>query len=179
MIDRALATKNPVRIKLAAQPKGNVVAVTAEAEGAFDSSAPVRLRLALAEERVAMHGSNGIREHEMVVRAMPGGPRGIEIKDGKLRYEGTVDVKAIREKLDDYLKGLEEQSKAPFPAKPLDLKHLHLVAFVQNDGTGEVYQAATVPFPSSGAAGDQHKTSAALDGRALNGAAAPNPKAIP
>jgi hypothetical protein len=146
-----LQRKTGVRIRLKAEPKEGVVAVTAEAEGSFSASDPVRLRLALAEERVAFRGGNGIREHEMVVRAMPGGTGGTELQDGKLRYEGKIDVKSIKRQLDDYLRALEEQHKTTFSSKPLDLSHLHLVAFVQNDQTKEIYQAATVPFPSEAA----------------------------
>ena len=122
--------------------------MSAEAEGSFSATDPVRLRLVLAEEQVALRGGNGIREHEMVVRAMPGGTGGVELKDGKLRYEGKVDLKAIKRQLDDYLRAFEEAQKTTFSSKPLDLSRLHLVAFVQNDQTKEVYQAATIPFPS-------------------------------
>jgi hypothetical protein len=143
-----LLRKTSVRIHLKAEPKEGVVAVTAEAQGSFSATDPVRLRLVLAEEQVALRGSNGIREHEMVVRAMPGGTGGVELKDGKLRYEGKVDLNAIKRQLDDYLRAFEEAQKTTFASKPLDLSHLYLVAFVQNDQTKEVYQAAMIPFPA-------------------------------
>ena len=107
-----------------------------------------------------MRGSNGIREHEMVVRAMPGGPQGIEIKDGKLHYQGTVDLKSIRQELNDQLIADEEKQKSKFSSKPLDLSHLRLVAFVQNDQSREIYQSKMVPFPTpSGCCNDRQKTS--------------------
>jgi hypothetical protein len=151
MIDHFLARKTTVRIQLTAQPKGSVVAVTADAEGSFPPTDPIRLRLALAEERIAMRGSNGIREHEMVVRAMPGGPQGIEIKDGKLHYQGTVDLKSLRQELNDQLSADEEKQKTKFSSKPLDLTHLRLVAFVQNDQSREIYQSKMVEFPTGAA----------------------------
>jgi hypothetical protein len=164
LIDVTLKKKTTVKIRLTAQPKGSSVAVTATAEGSLSASDAIRMRMAIVEDRIAMKGTNGIREHEMVVRSMPGGSRGIEMKDGKFHYEATIDVKSIRQKLDDYLKGFEEQSKHTFPSKPLDLSHLHFVAFVQNDQTGEVYQAAMIPLPSPSAtaANDhpQHKSAA-------------------
>lgn len=147
-IDHFLARKTSVRIHLAAQPKGSVVTVTADADGSFPPNEPIRLRLALAEERIFMRGSNGIREHEMVVRAMPGGPQGVELKDGKLHYQGTVDLKSIRQELNDQLIADEEKQKSKFASKPLELSHLRLVAFVQNDQSREVYQAKMVPFPT-------------------------------
>jgi hypothetical protein len=147
-IERFLARKTSVRIQLAAQPKGSVVAVAADAEGSFTPNEPIRLRLALAEERVFMRGSNGIREHEMVVRVMPGGAEGVELKDGKLHYQGTIDLKAVKEQLNDQLSADEEKYKSKFSSKPMDLSHLRLVAFVQNDRSREVYQAKLVPFPT-------------------------------
>jgi hypothetical protein len=143
-----LQRKTSVRIRMKAEPKEGLVAVTAEADGSFSPTDPVRMRLVLAEERVTLRGANGVREHDMVVRAMPAGTGGVELKDGKLHYEGKVDVKAIKRQLDDYLRAFEEAQKTTFSSKPLDLSKLHLVAFVQNDQTKEVYQAATIPFPS-------------------------------
>ena len=148
-IDRFLKRKTSVRIQLAAQPKGSVVGVTADAEGSFAQNEPIRLRLALAEDRIFMRGQNGIREHEMVVRTFLGGPMGAELKDGKMHYEGSVDLKAIREQLNDQLSAVEESQKMKFPARPLELSHLQLVAFVQNDQSREIYQAKLIPFPSA------------------------------
>lgn len=148
-INQFLSRKTSVRIQLAAQPKGSVVGVTADAEGSFAQNEPIRLRIALAEERVFMRGQNGIREHEMVVRTFLGGPQGSELRDGKLHYEGTVDLKAIRVQLNDQLSAEEESHKIKFPTKPLELSRLSLVAFVQNDQSREIYQSKLLPFPSS------------------------------
>ncbi len=120
-VDLMLLRKTTVHIDLKAQPKDGAVAVTAEANGSFAATDPVRLRLVLAEERVGLRGSNGVREHDMVVRAMPGGTSGIELKDGKLRYEGKIDLKTIKREIDDYLRAYEEANKTTFPIKPLDL----------------------------------------------------------
>jgi hypothetical protein len=163
LIDQMLRRKTSVRIHLKAEPKEGAVAVTAEAEGSFAATDPVRLRLVLAEDRISLRGSNGIREHEMVVRAMPGGSAGIELKEGKLRYQGKVDLKSLKRQLDDYLRAFEEAQKTTFPIKPLDLTNLHLVAFVQNDQTKEVYQAAMIPFPSGPAPAAAPKSQASAE----------------
>jgi hypothetical protein len=84
----------------------------------------------------------------MVVRMFLGGPQGIELKDSKFHYEGSVDPKAIREQLNDQLSAEEESQKMKFPTKPLELSHLTVVAFVQNDQSREVYQAKMLPLPS-------------------------------
>ncbi len=159
-VDLMLLRKTTVHIDLKAQPKDGAVSVTAEANGSFAPTDPVRLRLVLAEERVGLRGANGVREHDMVVRAMPGGTTGIELRDGKLRYEGKIDPKSIKRELDDYLRAYEEANKTSFPVKPLDLSRLHLVAFVQNDQTKEVYQAASIPFPSESPAPAKTQASA-------------------
>jgi len=147
-IDHFLTRKTSVRIQLAAQPKGSSISVTADAEGSFAQDEPIRLRLALVEDRIFLRGENGIREHENVVRTFLGGPQGIELKDSKFHYEGSVDLKAIREQLNDQLSAEEESHKMKFPAKPLELSHLKVVAFVQNDQSREVYQAKIISLPS-------------------------------
>jgi hypothetical protein len=147
-IDHFLTRKTSVRIQLAAQPKGSSISVTADAEGSFAQNEPIRLRLALVEDRIFMRGQNGIREHENVVRTFLGGPQGIELKDGKFHYEGPVDLKALREQLNDQLSAEEESHKIKFPTKPLELSHLKVVAFVQNDQSREVYQAKIISLPS-------------------------------
>ena len=172
-IDHFLARKTSVRIQLAAQPKGSVVQVTADADGSFPAEPPIRLRLVLAEERIFMRAHNGIREHEMVVRAMPGGPQGIEMKGGKLHYQGTIDLKAIRQELNDQLIADEEKQKSKFDSKPLDLSHLRLVAFVQTTSRGKSTRRrwSRFPSPTSAAGGNvpsakpQRQPTVARDGR--------------
>ena len=109
----------------------------------------VSLRLALAEERVRYQGGNGIRYHHAVVRAMPGGPKGFPLP--KASGEQTVslklaDVRAANNKsLDDFAVDLKKQgADFAFGARPMDLKNLRVVAFIQNDETNEVLQAVQV-----------------------------------
>jgi hypothetical protein len=163
LIDRMLQRKTSVKIQLKAEPKDGVVAITADADGSFSATDPVRMRIVLAEDKVHLRGGNGIREHQMVVRAMPGGAAGVELRAGKLHYEGKIDLKAIKRQLDDYLRAFEEAQKTTFPVKPLNLSHLHLVAFVQNDQTKEVYQVATIPFPSGPAPAAAAKSQASAE----------------
>jgi hypothetical protein len=110
-----------------------------------DDAANVRLRLVLAEDEVQLPAMNGIRLHEMLARVMPGGPAGIAPIDGKLAYAKTLDLAAIKQELADYLAEYEAAVGTEFPAKPLELDKLHLVAFVQDDETREVLQAAAIP----------------------------------
>ena len=62
----------------------------------------------------------------------------------ELKKTFTVDVEELRKKLKAYLDKYGE--KRPFPNKdrPLELKKLRVIAFVQNDKNGEVMQSAQV-----------------------------------
>jgi hypothetical protein len=134
-------------IKLSATRKENKVEITAEAsEIDVPASTPVRLRLALVEEKVAYKGTNGIPEYHHVVRDLPGGALGVPVKDGAAKQTVTVDLDDLKKTLKKYLDEWAAENEAKFPGKvpEIELKNLHVVAFVQNDKTKEVLQAAQV-----------------------------------
>jgi hypothetical protein len=54
----------------------------------------------------------------------------------------TVDLDALRKELTAYLDKYAAENPFPSRARPLALKKLSVVAFIQNDETGEVLQAA-------------------------------------
>ena len=83
--------------------------------------------------------------HHLVVRALPGGPVGIPVKDKMGKATVTVDLDELRKKLGKYLEDFTKEA-GPFPGKmpSLDLKNLHLVAFLQDEKTREVLQAVQV-----------------------------------
>src|SRR5262249_33203193 len=95
-------------------------------------------------ESVHYAGRSGIRIHHRVVRSMPGGPAGFELKEASSKQTATVDLAELKKQLTGYLE--EENKKRPFPSdrQPLDLKSLKVVALVQDDKTGEIFQAAEV-----------------------------------
>jgi thiol-disulfide isomerase/thioredoxin len=104
------------------------------------------LRFALAEERVRYAGGNGIRYHHMVVRAMPGGAKGFPLLKKDAEQAVTFDPEEVRKELTKYLEEFEKTDDGPFPRpdRPLALRNLKLVAFVQNDATREVLTAVQV-----------------------------------
>lgn len=109
----------------------------------------VFLRLALAEERIRFQGGNGVRYHHAVVRAMPGGPKGFPLAKATAEQTVTVkldDVRVANDKgLDEFVAVIKKQApEFNFSVRPMDLKNLKLVAFVQNDETSEVLQAVQV-----------------------------------
>ena len=105
----------------------------------------LRLRVALVEEQVAYTGGNKLAEHHHVVRAFAGGVKGEKVaKDKPLTKTLTVDLDQVRKGLTEYLDKTNKDTPFPNKDRPLDLKKLRVVAFVQNDATREVLQAIQV-----------------------------------
>jgi hypothetical protein len=129
-------------IKLTATRKGSQVEIKADVSDLAETGEAVRLRLALVEDEVAYVGTNGIPSSQNVVRALPGGADGTPLKEKTGSRTVTVDLDKLRKELAEYLDKFAAQQPFPSKARPLDLKKLSVVAFVQNDETGEVLQAA-------------------------------------
>lgn len=132
------------RLTARATRKGDVISISAEAEGA-KAGERVALRLALVEAEVAYAGPNRVPTHHHVVRAMPGGAAGTPLKEGAGKASATVDLGELRKQLTKYLEEFAKDNE-PFPGKlpSLEMKDLHVVAFLQDDKTKEVLQAVQV-----------------------------------
>jgi len=103
------------------------------------------LRFALAEERIRYVGGNGLKYHHMVVRAMPGGTKGFPLAKKSAEQTVAINPDELRATLNKYLDDFaKNESPFPRPDRPLALKNLKLVAFIQNDATKEVLQAVQV-----------------------------------
>ncbi len=102
------------------------------------------LRFAVIEPRVRYAGGSGARYHANVVRSMPGGPKGFPLTKKQTDQAVTVNPDDLRTELTKYLTDFATKAEFAKPARPLDLKNLKVVAFVQNDATGEVLNAAQV-----------------------------------
>jgi hypothetical protein len=142
VIDPILETESGVKISAKAVRKGDKIDVSAEASQGKGEK--LRLRLALVEDLVRYTGGNQVRFHHRVVRAMPGGVEGVVLKDGAAKQETTVDLAHVRETLNKYLNDYGKKAAFPNTNRPMDLKDLYLVAFVQNDETKEIVQAVQV-----------------------------------
>jgi hypothetical protein len=134
-------------LKLTAKQSGSDsdnLLINVEVEDLKDAGEDTKLRLVLLEEMVRYPGNNGQRFHHHVVRMMPGGVDGFELKEPKVKQEVKVNLSDLRKKLADYLE--EANKRRPFlnDDRPLDLKHLKVVAFIQNDKTKEILQAVQV-----------------------------------
>jgi hypothetical protein len=145
-IDEGLEKPSGVKLGLTLA-KGEKGAITAKATIA-DLDAPgekTMLRFALAEERVRYAGGNGLRYHHMVVRALPGGTKGFPLTKKSMDQTVSFNPDELRNALNKFLDDFaKEEGPFPRPDRPLALKNLKLVAFVQNDATKEVLQAVQV-----------------------------------
>jgi hypothetical protein len=144
-VEPILEEKGELRIDLKVQSRNGKLVLSAAVQGLNNFPANARLMLILAEERVDLQMSNGIRSHEMVVRNFPGGIAGVAPVKGQLSYAGDVDLAKLRKQLARQMAAAERENEQEFSEKPLDLKSLQFVALLQNIETGEVLQAAAVP----------------------------------
>jgi hypothetical protein len=143
-IDRRSGGTPAAEVRLDGSVSDATVTISVEATGA-ESAGSLRLRIALVEETVHYKGSNGWEEHRAVVRKMIGGADGIPMSGGKASYSGTVDVNALSASLKAYIEEVErEPRKLTFKEKRSEVNpaNLALVAFVQDDESREVLQAA-------------------------------------
>ncbi|HXG09121.1 MAG TPA: hypothetical protein VNK04_04970 [Gemmataceae bacterium] len=144
IIEPLLEQPAAVKLKAGAVQKGNQIDITAEVSDLERPAETVRLRLALVEEQVNYAGGNGIKVHHHVVRAFPGGVEGLVIKEKNIRHTASVDLEELRKELRKYLDDAAKEHGFPNAERPLDLKNLRVVAFIQNDQTKEVLQAVQV-----------------------------------
>ena len=142
-IDEQLEKAAGAKLTLTLAPAGKGFA----AKATYDVEKPdekLALRFAVVEERVRYAGGNGIRYHANVVRAMPGGAKGYPVKGKSGEQAVTVNVDDVRAALTKYLDDYAKESEFPRSDRPLGLRNLKLVAFLQNDTTTEVLTATAV-----------------------------------
>jgi hypothetical protein len=137
--------EKPAGVKLGLTiAKGEKGAFTAKAT-VSDLESPgekMMLRFALAEDRVRYAGGNGLRYHHMVVREMPGGIKGFPQTKKSAEQTVSFNPDELRATLNKYLDDCGKEGLTfPHPERPLALKDLKLVAFIQNDATKEILQA--------------------------------------
>ena len=164
LIDQQLSQKAAVKVRINARILDGNLQIVADAQGLDlieDEAKDVRLRVIIAEDEVHFLARNGVRVHEMIVRRMIGGPGGVEPKDGKLSVKESIPLAELKTSLADYLKKFEEDQGIDFPSKPLDLKRLHVVAFIQNDESHEVLQTNAIAVASTDTAASETITPAA------------------
>lgn len=142
VIDPLLEDK--AEVELAGSAKKDGETVTAELQvKAEDLPESATVKLVLVEKNIRYVGSNGVRFHHNVVRSYFGNVEGTPVKDLKDgKHEGTVKLGELREALAKYLDDYAKNNRPfPYPDRPLDLDGLAVIAFVQDNATGKVFQA--------------------------------------
>lgn len=140
LINPILEKSTPVRMTGNANRNGDKLDIKVEVYGA-ETGDPLKLRILVVEESVKYVGSNRLRFHHQVVRAMPGGAAGVDIKGKDFKHSVTSDVKEIQAALNKYLDEYAANRPFPTPNRPLELKSLKVIAIVQNDKTANILQA--------------------------------------
>ena len=149
VIEEMLEKPATAKLALTATLKADELSLKATVSDLEKPGEKVALRFAVVEDRIRYAGGNTLRYHHAVVRAMPGGAKGYPMAKKSAEQTATIKIADIRTAL---VKGLDEvQTKIrednpefSFPARPLALKNLRVVAFLQNDETGEILQAVQV-----------------------------------
>ena len=102
------------------------------------------LRFCVIEEEVRYQGRNNQRLHHHVVRGFPGGLNGQAVEQTTGSLQATLDLKKLKAQLESYLDSSNAQRPYPDSERPLELKKLKAVAFLQNAETKEIINAAQV-----------------------------------
>jgi hypothetical protein len=144
-IDTLLEKPAGGTLKLDATRTGNQIAIKVSA-GVETPGPKVKLRVALVEEWVRYRGRNSLSYHHHVVRDMPGGAAGVSLSKKSSDHSFEVDLERLRASLNKYLDAFNKSDDGPLldDQRPMRFQNLRVVAFIQNDETREVLQAAEV-----------------------------------
>lgn len=147
VIDPILETATEVKVSGKVARAGDKIDIALEVTGADGDD--LKLRVLVVEESVRYVGSNRVRFHHHVVRAMPGGAAGVAVTDKSFKHATSADVADVRKVLTKYLDDYAANTR-PFPKadRPMEMKDLKVIALVQNDKTKEIVQAAQFDVPA-------------------------------
>ncbi|MBI1831494.1 MAG: hypothetical protein HYR84_08595, partial [Planctomycetes bacterium] len=140
VVNKMIEAPATAKLSAAAVRTGDKIAITAKVDDLAKPGAKVRLRLALVEDWVRFKGGNGLQFHHRVVRALPGGVKGVALTEKSFEHKVNVDLEDLRAGLNKYLN--EDYPDGP---RPLRMRNLSVVAFIQSDESNEVLQAVNVP----------------------------------
>lgn len=151
-VQTALQSPAEGAIRLTAWRAGDRVQVHTSVTSIKSTSKTLKLQIALVEGSLRYSGENGIRFHHMVVRSIAGNAEGFTIEPGKdCDTAYTFDIPKISERLKTYLDGYEKANDQFGPITfirkmyAIDQSNLSVVAFVQDETTKHILQAAYAP----------------------------------
>ena len=145
-LDAAAKAKPAAKIQLDAKRKGDAVTIGGEVSDVAKADDLV-LHVVLVEDAVRYQGQSGVRLHYQVARALPGGADGSPVKEGTTKIDLPVKLGDVAKAANAYL----DMEMYTGPDRPLDLKKLKAVAFLQNAKTQE--DPASHPSGSAGGSG--------------------------
>lgn len=143
-LDQQLETDPQAKLKLTAQRKGDKIDMQADVADLKKTGDEVRLRFVIVEDLVRYAGQNGQRLHHQVVRALPGGVEGVAMKEKTGKHTASVSMAELSKSLTAYLEAYAKKEGFLDDERPLELKHLKVVALIQDNASKEVLQAAQV-----------------------------------
>jgi hypothetical protein len=145
IIDPLLEEPAGARLSVTAVKQGHQIEIKAAVADLAAPGANKKLRLLLVEDTIRFAGGNGVRFHHHVVRALPGGVDGFALTEKASKHTTTVNLDDLRKQLNNYLDDYAS-TRRPFPHadRPLDLRNLRVIAFVQDDQTKEIVQGTLV-----------------------------------
>ncbi len=143
-IDPLLEIPAGAQIQLSAARKADKIQIKANVQGLEKPGDKMKLRLALVEDWTRYKGRNGLSYYHNVVRSFPGGIAGLALTKKDMEQTATVDLNELRTTLNKYLDKTAMEVSFLDSQRPMRLRNLSIVAFVQNDATQEILQAAKV-----------------------------------
>jgi hypothetical protein len=146
-LDKAMEAPAEARLKLTARRTGDAIELGADVTDLRRPGQQTRLRFVLTEEVVHYAAPNGQRLHHHVVRDFPGGIEGFTLTEKIAKQTVRVDLGKVRKELGGYLAIVGNRQPFPDDDRPLELQQLKAVAFIQDDLTKQVLQAAQVDLP--------------------------------
>lgn len=156
-VEKDLLEAVAVEIALSGERSGNRLTVQSTVsitDPEIRGNANLRMRIALAEKNVRYTGGNKLPEHHWVVRSMIGGPDGLPLETSQIStsYTTDVDLAEVEADLQTYLEewvaenfvGRKLEEVFDTSCLDIDETQLVLVAFVQDDSTHVILQAAVL-----------------------------------
>jgi len=141
VIDGLLEEKTTIKIDGSAKLSGDKIAVNVSVDGVKEPSANLKLRLVLVEETIKYIGGNNLRFHHQVVRSIPDVKAGTPLAEKSLKKSVTIDLAEVKKSLTKYLDDFANTRPFPNTERPMDLKHLKVIALVQDDESLEILNA--------------------------------------
>lgn len=141
-LDQRLESDALARLHVTVQSQDGAFEIKADYAGLKRPAETTRLRLAVVEDRVRYAAPNGRRFHHHVLRGFAGGADGVPLPAASGTHTVSVKLTDLRQSLAQYLQDLSKVVRFPDDELPLELQRLKVIAFIQDDKSREILQAA-------------------------------------